>query len=438
MLNPWLSLLLFLAVFIGLSALARVPVAYSIGIAALALYFANGLNPLGFAQVCFSGLDTFTMLAVPFFIFAGSIMEYSGISDRLLQWVETLIGRVRGFTGAICVVASALFGLLTGSIMSTLSSVGKVMIGKMREKGYSKEYAAALAAASAFLGILIPPSSPGIAYALASGAKVTEVWMATVAPALLIVVLYLVVNFLKRRKFEPKADKTAAEPLAAAGRRVARSTWTAFPALLMPIIIYGTIYGGVCTATEAGAISVVYGLLYYVVKKYVLKRQVDKPMKDIAIDSSNMMAVVGMLLVFAGIAGRVFTQIGIADAIAGLVANHSNKYSFLLICNIIFLILGMFMDINPSILLMTPLLLPAAKQLGVEASHFGAIMLVNLCFGNLTPPFAATCFVSSGMAGASFTGVVKEAAPFLLVGLVAILFTTYCPDIVMWLPRVLT
>lgn len=437
MLNPWLSLLLFVAVFVGLSALARVPVAYSIGIAAMLLYLVNGLNPLGFAQVCFSGLDTFTMLAVPFFIFAGSIMEYSGISDRLLQWVEMLIGKVRGFTGAICVVASALFGLLTGSIMSTLSSVGKVMISKMREKGYSKEYAAALAAASSFLGILIPPSAPGIAYALASGAKVTEVWMATVVPAILIVVLYLIVNFLKRRKAEPKAEKKEAEQALVVGKRFARSTWTAFPALLMPIIIYGTIYGGVCTATEAGAISVVYGLGYYLVKKHILKRQVDKPMKDIAVESSNMMAVVGMLLVFAGIAGRVFTQIGIADAIATLVANHSSKNSFLLLCNVIFLILGMFMDINPSILLMTPLLLPAAVQLGVEPSHFGAVMLVNLCFGNLTPPFAATCFVSSGMAGASFTGTIREAAPFLLVGLVAILFTTYCPALVMWLPHAL-
>lgn len=435
--NPWLSLVLFIVAFVGLSALFRIPVAFSIGIASLLLYLANGLNVVGFAQVCFSGLDTFTMLAVPFFIFAGSIMEYSGISDRLLKWVETLIGRIRGFTGAVCIVASALFGLLTGSIMSTLSSIGKIMIEKMKQKGYSKEYAAALAAASSFLGILIPPSAPGIAYALASGAKVTDVWMATVAPAVVIIVLYLAVNYFKRRKVEPKLENDGSS-FKVSAVRAGKSTFEALPALFMPILIYGTIYGGVCTATEAGAVSVAYGIFYYLVKKFVLKRHVDKNMKEIAVDSSHMMAVVGMLLVFAGIAGRVFTQIGIADAIADLVSHYSNKYIYLLACNIIFLIFGMFMDINPSILLLTPLLLPAAESLGVEPAHFGAIILVNLCFGNLTPPFAATCFVSSGMAGASFGGVIKEAVPFLIVGLIAILFTTYCPEIVMWLPKVLS
>ena len=130
--SPWLSLIVFIVAFVGLSALFRIPVAFSIGIATLLLYVLNDINLVGFAQVCFSGLDTFTMLAVPFFIFAGSIMEYSGISDRLLQWVETLIGKIRGFTGAVCIVASALFGLLTGSIMSTLSAIGKMMIEKMK------------------------------------------------------------------------------------------------------------------------------------------------------------------------------------------------------------------------------------------------------------------------------------------------------------------
>jgi len=435
--TPWISLLLFLVLFIGLSAIFRVPVAYSIGIASMGLYLANRINLVGFAQVCFSGLDTFTMLAVPFFIFAGSIMEYAGISDRLLQWVEKLVGKVRGFTGAVCIVASALFGLLTGSIMSTLSSVGKIMIAKMKEKGYSKDYAAALAAASAFLGILIPPSAPGIAYALSSGCKVTDVWMATVAPALLIVVLYLAINFLKRRRYEPRYVPEETVPVAVKAKDIGVSTWKALPALFMPILIYGTIYGGVCTATEAGAISVVYGLLYYLVKKYVLKRPVDLGMKDIAVDSANMMAVVGMLLVFATIAGRIFTQVGIADAIAALAGRYGSKTLFLIVCNVIFLILGMFMDINPSILLMTPLLLPAAKSFGINDAHFGAIMLVNLCFGNLTPPFAATCFVSSSMAGATFTGTIKEALPFLIVGLIAIAFTTFCPDIVMWLPNIL-
>lgn len=437
--SPWLSLIIFIVLFVGLSAFFRVPVAYSIGIASLVLYLVHGLNILGFVQVCFSGLDTFTVLAVPFFIFAGSIMEHAGISDRLLQWVEGLVGKVRGFTGAVCVVASALFGLLTGSIMSTLSSVGKVMIGKMLEKGYSREYAAGLAAASSFLGILIPPSAPGIAYALASGCKVTDVWMATVAPtALVIVPLYLVINFMKRRKFEPKnTDSRSPAPVAA--KRFAKSTVMALPALFMPILIYGTIYGGVCTATEAGAISVVYGMIYFLVKKHGLKdRTVTMTLREVAVDSGAMITVVGMLLVFANIAGRMFAQVGIAEAIAVLVDKSSNKYMFLLMVNIIFLILGMFMDINPSILLMTPLLLPAAQSLGIESAHFGAIMLVNLCFGNLTPPFAATCFVSSGMAGASFGGVIKEAFPFLLVGIVAILFTTYCPDIVMWLPRILS
>lgn len=431
-------LICFLVIFLLCAIAFRVPVAYSLGISSLAMLALTGLPLIGYSQVLFSSIDNFPMLAIGFFIYAGSLMEYSGISAGLLRWVETFVGRMRGNTAAVTVVASGVFGMLTGSGMSTLSAIGKPMISEMKKKGYAGSYAAAVAAASCFLGILIPPSGPGISYALISGCKIMDVWLATLCPGILIILAYILLIYLQRRRVEPKCT----DPKLPFGRfmgKVATNTRNATAALIMPIIIFGSIYGGVCTATEAGALSAVYGLGYFVIKRYVKKDpSITISLTGLSVESAKMIACIGLLQVFAYTCSRMISQVGISTMLANWVLEYiGSRNAFLLIVNVIFLFMGMFMDMNPAILLMTPLLLESAVALGIEPAHFGAIAMVNLCYGNLTPPFACACFVSSQMADAPFAKVIRDSLPFLAVGLVIIAVTTYCPKLIMWLPHTL-
>lgn len=429
-------LLIFIAVFLGIAICFKVPVAYSLGLGAVVLFLLAGFPLKMLAQNSFVSLDSFPMLAIAFFVFAGVLMEYSGISRLLIDWIDSIVSRLRGSVGAVCVVASAAFGALTGSAMSTLCSIGKLMIPEMRKKGYSGAYAAAIAAASCFLGILIPPSAPGILYALAAECSIQEVWLATIGPGVVIIIGFVAINWFKRRKVESKPKE--ALDWGAYMKNIGKCTVNAFWALLMPVIIFGGIYGGIFTPTEAGAVCVVYGLAYFLFRKYVTKLPALKDMnvRKMSIDSSVTTAAISLLVCLAAVAGRGLSYSGISNKLAGLIVGTiNNKYLFLLMVNLIFLFLGTFMEMNASVLIMTPLLLPAAVSFGIDPVHFGAIMIVNLCFGMLTPPFALGLFVSSKFADVSFGATVKESKEFMIFGLVSIALTTYVEPLVMWLPR---
>lgn len=425
---------LFLVVFLGTAIFFKVPVAFGLGLGTLALLICNNLPLLGLAQVSFSSLDSFPFMAIPFFIFAGTLMEYSGISHSLLRLVEAFVGKLRGTIGAVTVLGAMAFGVLTGSAMATISAIGKIMIPEMEKKGYRKSYAAALAAATCFLGILIPPSVPGIIYGLAAGAKISDVWLATIGPAIIIGSGYILVNYFMQGRKEPK--NTERIGVGSYFKNVGIQTKNAIAALLMPIIIFGGIYGGICTPTEAGALSAVYGLVYYVVKKLINKNSVQSNLWKITVSSAVATAAIAILTVFANAAGRAISLSGVSEALASFViGNISEAWVFLLLVNIIFLFLGTFMDINAAIMIMTPLLLPSAKALLINPVHFGAIMLVNLCVGFMTPPFAAGIFVACKLSGAKFGDVVRDIMPFIFVGLVAIALTTYWPDMVLFFPK---
>lgn len=379
------ALLVFLISFALVAVLFRMPVSFALGTSSLLVLAYAGFQLVTVPQFAFSGLDSFALLAIPFYIFAGVIMEYSGISKMLIDWVKSFVGRVRGATGIITTCACMAFGVLTGSAMATISAIGKMMVPELEKEGYPHGYSSALLAATCFLGILIPPSVPGIMYALASGAKITPVWMSTIGPAFIFAIGYF--------------------------------------------IIYGCIYGGLCTVTEAGAVSCVYGILYFFVLKIIDKKKIQITFWRCCAIAGASTAVIGLLNAFSAVAGKVMTLAGISNFLSNLITeNISSRVGFLLMINVIFLFMGTFMDINATILIMTPLLLPVAQTYGIDPIHFGAIMLVNMCVGFLTPPFAVGIFVSTKIAHSTFGDTVREAVPFIGVGLIAIVITTFCPE----------
>ena len=432
--NAASALVLFICMFFVFSMFLRMPVAHGLGAASLMVFLVCGLNTVTVAQSAVSSLDSFSFLAIPFYIYAGTIMEYSGISKTLIDWIQGIIGKIKGSLGIVCILTSMAFGVLTGSAMATISAIGKIMAPEMERANYPKGYTSALLSATCFLGILIPPSVPGIMYALSAGQKISDVWMVTVGPALVFAVGYVIINYVKIGR--SKTINTI-QIVNKAGENYFKNledrTIRAIPALLMPVIIYGCIYGGVCTPTEAGALSAVYGILYWFFAKVILKKQMGASFLKVAAISGSSTAVIGLLNAYAGVSGRALTLAGVSGYLSGLVtANITSKIGFLILVNILFLFMGTFMDINATILIMTPLLLPAAEGFGITAIHFGAMILVNMCVGFMTPPFAAGIFVACKITGATFGETVKEVLPFIGVGIVAIIITAFCPSYLMF------
>lgn len=424
-------LFVFLGVFFLLAILIKLPVGFSLGVGAVSTFLYANLPVVNMAQGAFSALDSTSYLAIPFFMIGGVLMEYSGISKSLLDLVESMFGRVKGSLGIVTIVTSALFGVLTGSALATISAIGRIVTPVMKDRNYRPAYIASLLASTCFLGILIPPSVPGIMYALSASVPVTDVWMSTIGPGLLFVVGYCIINYIRHGRFEVRVQSEKVS-FGKSMANLSLKVFQAIPALLMPVIIFGGIYGGFCTATEAGAVSCAYGLLYFLIKKICFRDAIAKDAKltKIFAVSSVVTCTITFVMIYANVATRAITLSGVTNMVSvWVVENINNKYVFLLIVNAIYLVMGTFLDINCSLLLMTPLLLPAAKALGIDPVHFGAITLVNLSVGFMTPPFANGIFMSAKIVGVNFLDVIKEIWPFLLVGLAVIAITTYVPEV---------
>lgn len=431
-----LTLLIFLGLFFGLALLLRVPAAFSMGIGAAAAFSFNAFDSSQMSQAMYNQLDSVPFIAIPLFILAGAIMEQGEISESLINWVKFFVGKIRGSLGMVTIIASTAFGVITGSAMATISAIGRIMGPSLEKSGYTKPYIGALLASCGFLGIMIPPSIPGIMYASASGQKTSEVWLSTIGPGLLFVILYVIINYMKVGRFEIKDTSPKMAPLVYM-KKAAVSTWQTLPAIFMPVVIFGGIYSGAFTATEAGAITCTYGLVYLVVKALMKRSDVKiNSLYQAAVSAAISTGTVCILAAFANSAGRVITLAGVSAEMTKFVTeNIGNKYFYLLLVNVIYLFAGTFLECNCAILILVPLLLPPARALGIDPIHFGSITLVNLSVGNLTPPFAQGIFMSSKVVGASFVEIVKEIWPFLIAALVVIGIVTYLPALSLFLVR---
>ena len=427
-------LVIFLGVFLAAGLIFRVPIPFAMGIGAVLTMAYAGINVDITAQASAQALDKFTWLAIPAFIYAGDIMAATGISHAIMVFAKSIIGRVRGAAGAVTIVTCMLFGAITGSSIATISGIGGMMLPELDKEGYDHRYGTALISVCGFLGILIPPSIPGILYAMMAAQNIMKVWLCTVGPGILLGACYIAINWWVVGRTEEKVR----EPFHFGEYivNIGKSTWSSLVGLLMPIIIFVGIYGGIFTPTEAGAVAVAYGLIIgWIVLPVFKKKFPEKGIRAITTDSAVTAATIAMLNVFAAVAGKMITYTRIPEILTNtMLSLTDNEAVFLLILNILLILVGMFMETNSSILLLGPILIPVATSYGVDPIHFAGIMLLNLEIGMITPPFSANLFVGCRVGREDIGAVIPKMMPFFGACIIVLLLTTYVPQIAMFLP----
>ena len=366
-----------------------------------------------------------TLLCIPLFIYAGSLMSESGIAKYLLEFVDVFVGRIRGGLGFVATLTCAILGAISGSTFTGLAATGNMLIPEMVSRGYPRAFATALITCSSILGVLIPPSTPMIIFGWVTGTNVLACFLSTVGPGIVTIIIFCGINFVLSRRFDlklmPQLSKTEKR------RQIAVRGWKALPALMMPVLILGGIYSGKFTPTEAAAVSCVYTFIIgtFVYKEIRWKEFVDC-MKDTVIIAGATSFIVGMSTSFA----YVMTLEQVPETLSAFILGlSSNKIVVLLIMNVFLLIVGMFMDNISSCTILAPILLPVATALGVNPVHFGILMTMNLAVGFITPPYGVNLFVGSSVARIPFERVVKWIWPLIGTILVVLLLTTYVPQL---------
>ncbi|MBS6396436.1 MAG: TRAP transporter large permease [Clostridiales bacterium] len=413
---------LFLMLVLG------VPIATCLGIAVCVAILASGnLNLFpAVAQRMFTQADNFTLMAVPFFILAGNIMEKGGISERLINFIEILLRKLPGRLSCITVVASAFFGAISGSNPATVAAIGGITVPRMKQKGYPDDVAAAVAASAGTLGVVIPPSIPMVTYAVTASVSVGTMFLAGVVPGILLAIVLVATNIFICRKYD------SAETGRVSAKQVLVSFKEALLAIFMPVIILGGIYGGLFTPTESAAVACVYAFIISVfVYKELTVKQVYEIFKKSAVSSAVVLFVVSLSAPFAWFMTNQNIPSTIATSVLGL---FSSKVALLLMINVILLFLGCFLETQSIILLVTPILLPIAVSLGLSPIALGIIIIINTSIGMITPPMAVNLFVAAGIAQTSIGKISKRILIYLAVEVAALLVMTFIPGIITWLP----
>lgn len=419
-----LALLIILLLFFGCLSL---PVGIALGFATmLTLVLATNIDPIMVTQCAVAGLDSFTLMAIPFFMLAGNFMRYGGISKRLLDLADNIVGFFTGGLGAITTVTAMFFAAISGSGPATVSAVGSFMIPEMEKKGYDKGYATALSAAAGTIGVIIPPSIPFVIYGVATETSISDLFKAGFIPGILVGCCFLVYNYFiaKKRGWIGNGRKFDFKALWVSFKR-------AFWALLSPVIILGGIYSGFFTPTEAAAVACVYTLIIgtFVYKEIHWKEFVDCMMDTVVVAGATTFAV-GMATSFSYILTLEEVPVSVSNFVLGLT---DNKILILLIINLFLLVVGMFMDNICSCTILAPILLPVVASYGVDPVHFGIIMTLNLAIGFITPPYGANLFVGSAIGKIPFQRLVKWIWGFIAVAVLALLIVTYFPGFFMWM-----
>ncbi len=408
-----------------------VPVAFCIGIATtLAMLASMPADPAltTVAQRLATGLDSFALQAIPFFILAGQLMNRGGSAKRLIAFARAVLGHLPGGLAYVNILAAMLFAAISGSAVATASAVGGVIGPEMEREGYDRDFSAAINITAATTGLIIPPSNILIVYSLASGgASIAALFVAGYLPGLLVgLALMAVGGVIARREGYPVSE-----------RSTLRTTWAALgaavPSLLLLVVVMGGIIVGIFTATEAAAVAVLYALILALAYRGI--RVPDLP--EILVDTASTTAVVLLLVGVSMGMSWMLAFTGAPQALAEFLLGFAqSKLAILLIMNVAFLAVGVFVDITPAVLILTPIFLPVAAALGVHPVHFGIVIVLNLCIGLCTPPVGTVLFVGVGVARTSIAGVVRPLLPLYAAMIVALLVVTYVPSVSLWLPRV--
>lgn len=415
-----------LIVFIVLIVLAFLGLPIFEAIAAgtmLAMWF-GGFPLETMAQKTFLGLNSSSLLSIPFFILAGNLMA-RGITQKLIAVANVLLGRVRGALGSVTVLASALFGAISGSAVATVAAIGGMTIPAMKDEGYDPDYSAALASAASLLGPMIPPSITLIVYAGLTDASVQKLFLATLTPAVVCTVAFLAYTlWYGKKKNLPKQPK---KTLKEAGKIMLDAIW----ALLLPVIVLGLIFSGITTVTEAAAISCLYSA---VVSLFIYKTITFKDLLKILGDSAVSIAAIMILVGMSKATAYVVISSQMPQLFMGFITSFtSSRFVVLLILNLIFLLLGCLMEGNCIIVMMVPLLLTLVKSFGIDLLQFGVMAAINIYIGCITPPVGVSLLLGSKLGKTSIGGTFKAILPFLGISMVILILVTYWPSFTLWL-----
>lgn len=420
-------------ILIIVSLLFGLPVPFCFMLSTLFMVITHGYDPYFLLPYSFAQMSSLVLLAIPLFIMVGGLMDRGGIGNSLVSLIEVFIGRIKGGLGVVAVVSCAVFGSISGSCAATLSCIGSIIFPRLRENGYPMGHSAALVSCAAPLGLLIPPSSQMILYAWVGQQSVLACFLATVGPGLLLMVLLSFINLVLLRdnpNVRVSPPITGQEKL----KMLRKRSKAALPALIMPFIVLGGIYGGVMTPTEAAAVSVLYSIP---VGFFIYKGLNRRNFIEVIIETATTTGVVMLMMFCIMMLSRIYVQEKLPSLIIhSLTSISSSKYVLMFMINIFMIIIGMIMDDVSAMLLCTPILLPVVANLNISPIHFAAIIGVNLGLGNVTPPTAPTLYFGGRIANTPVSRMLKPAMIFILFAwLPTLAAVTYIPELALWLPR---
>lgn len=422
------SAILLISFFVLL--LMNVPIAVCLGLSSVITYLMGGLSFNSIPVNYYAANNKFVLLAIPFFILGGNIMDKAGISSKLINFAKSFVGHIRGGMALACVIVACFFAAISGSGPATVAALGMILIPAMVDNGYTVASSSALMATAGAIGVIIPPSISFVLYGSITGVSIGKLFMAGVIPGILMgISLALAMRFTSRKLNLKAFPKATTKEKAIAFKE---AIW----ALMMPVIILGGIYGGVFTPTEAAAVASVYGIL---VGAFVYKTIKLKELYKIFVDSVSQTAVVMFIVACSSIFSYLITVEGIAKASVDFLKAVSGGSSiiFLIIVNIVLLIAGCFLDGNSSFYIFTPILFPVAMSLGIDPVAFGVMMVMNLAIGMVTPPVGVNLYVACGVSRITMKDISKAVVPFVIASIITLLLITYIPQICTFLPNLL-
>lgn len=423
-----------LLISIAFLLLLAVPIGIALGAASLFTITAGGtISSLIVTQKLMTGINHFTLLAIPFFMLAGEVMTEGGVSKKLVVLANSIVGKLTGGLAMVATLAAMFFGAISGSSAATTAAIGGIMIPFMDKAGYRKDFSAAVIAASGLLGLIIPPSGTMLLYAVIANVSVLEMFVGGIIPGIIMGVSLMIVQYFVckkngygKTKIELEDDKTVSK---------GKTLFHSFAALLSPVIIIGGIYSGVFTTTEAAGVSVLYGLIvgYFIFKQLTLKK-VYQSCVNTGISSSVILFLIGAASIF----GWLLTMQQIPLKLTNFIASFTSSPAVvLLLVNIALLIAGALLDNVAAITLLTPVLVPLVTSFGIDPTFFGLILVINLSIGQITPPIGMNLFVAANISGVKLEKIVAQVIPFLIVLIADLMLFTYVPQIVTFLPDLL-
>ena len=412
----------------GLIFVLRIPIAFGMMLTSIAYFLVKGLSLMLVAEKILTNLFSgYILMAVPLFVFTANVMNSGKVTEMVFRFANTVVGNVRGGLGHVNVLASLIFSGMTGSAVADASGLGIMEIDAMRKHGYDDGFSCAITAASATIGPIFPPSIPMIFYSMLSGASIGKLFMGGMVPGVLIAIaLMIYIAYIAKKRNYPRGERYTL-------RQFVSNTLIALPALFTPVLLLVGIYTGVMTPTEAGAMAAFYAIL---ISTFVYRAMGAAQLWQAVIETVKTAGVLAIIVGASYTFSYIIALEHIPDVVAKVLLSMTpNKYVFLLLVNILFMLLGCFIDTSAIMLVFVPMVLPTVNAFGIDLVHFGVIIVLNMMIGLSTPPYGVLLFIVSGISGAPLRSVIKEILPMIIAMLVVLAVLTYVPSIILFIPN---